>query len=214
MKLKNRRTKRPDLEDRMATETEYQQMSEAQTSTPPSPAPAPELPPQAHAQTGQPWAQPKYQDPRRKSPLLATILSACPGLGQIYVGYYAQGFTNILVVVSLISLINLDMEDLQPALGFFLAFYWLYNLVDAARRASFYNQALAGVDPSVLPDEMSLPDSSGSLLGGILLVAFGSIAFAHTMFGISAEWVRDWWPIALVGIGGYLIFRSTWTRSE
>jgi hypothetical protein len=198
----------------MATETEYQQMSEAQTSAPPAPAPAPETPPQAHGQGAQPWVQSKYQDPRRKSPLLATILSACPGLGQVYVGYYAQGFINILVVVSLISLLNMGMQDLEPALGFFLAFYWLHNLVDASRRASFYNQALAGVDPNVIPDEMSLPDSSGSLLGGILLVAFGAIAFAHTMFGISAEWVRDWWPLALVGTGGYLIFRSIWARSD
>ncbi len=197
----------------MATETEYQPASEAQTSTPPSPAPTPEFPPQAQVQAGQQWAQPKYQDPRRKSPLLATVLSACPGLGQVYVGYYAQGFTNILVVISLIALLNMDMEELQPALGFFLAFYWLYNLVDAARRASFYNQALAGLDSTTLPDEMSLQDSSGSLLGGVLLVAFGAIAFAHTMFGISAEWVQDWWPLALVGIGGYLIFRSTWSRS-
>jgi len=197
----------------MATETEFQQALEAQTSTPPSSAPTPEFPPQAQVQSGQQWAAPKYQDPRRKSPLLATVLSACPGLGQVYVGYYAQGFTNILVVISLIALLNIGVEDLQPAVGFFLAFYWLYNLVDAARRASFYNQALAGLDSTTLPDEMSLPDTKGSLLGGILLVAFGAIAFAHTQFGISAEWVRDWWPLALVGIGGYLIYRATGSRS-
>ena len=93
--------------------------------------------------------------------MLATILSACPGLGQVYVGYYSQGFTNILVVVSLIFLLNMDMQDLQPALGFFLAFYWLYNLVDAARRAQFYNHTLEGLDSKEMPDEMSLPDSRG-----------------------------------------------------
>ena len=44
-------------------------------------------------------------DPRRKSPWLAAILSAMPGLGQIYVGYYQQGFINALVVGGLIAII-------------------------------------------------------------------------------------------------------------
>lgn len=197
----------------MSTETEYRSDPEEQTSMPSS-SPPEGQPLQPKSQPAQAWVQPRYHDPRQKSPFIASVLSLCPGLGQVYVGYYAQGFTNILVVVSLIFLLNLDMEELQPALGFFLAFYWLYNLVDASRRASFYNQALAGYDSAKLPDELTLPDRSGSLLGGVLLVVFGIIAFAHTMFGISAEWVRDWWPLALVAIGGYLIFRSVSSASE
>ena len=35
-----------------------------------------------------------YDDPRRKSPVLALVLSLMPGLGQVYVGYYNQGFIN------------------------------------------------------------------------------------------------------------------------
>jgi len=35
----------------------------------------------------------------------------------------------------------------QPLLGFFLAFFWLFNIVDAARRATFYNEALVGLRP-------------------------------------------------------------------
>ena len=45
-------------------------------------------------------------DPRRKNPALAGILSAMPGLGQIYVGYYPRGFIHIMVVGILIALLN------------------------------------------------------------------------------------------------------------
>jgi TM2 domain-containing membrane protein YozV len=45
-------------------------------------------------------------DPRRKSPLFATFLSAMPGLGQVYVGYYQRGFINAVVVGTLIALLT------------------------------------------------------------------------------------------------------------
>jgi hypothetical protein len=34
------------------------------------------------------------------------------------------------------------------------------------------------------------------------------IVFSNTMFGVSLEWLREWWPLGLVAIGGYLIYSS------
>src|SRR5512135_301327 len=63
-------------------------------------------------------------DPRRKSPALAFILSGMPGLGQVYVGYYQQGFAHVLVVTTLILLLaSRSIHALAPAFGFFLAFF-------------------------------------------------------------------------------------------
>jgi hypothetical protein len=146
-------------------------------------------------------------DSRRKSPALATMMSMMPGLGQVYVGYYQQGFINILVVGSLIALLNTGVGDLDALVGIFLAFFWLYNLVDAGRRAVFYNQAVAGLGALEIPKDAPMPDHRGSLVGGILLIAFGALFFAHTQFDISLEWVQDWWPLALVLMGAYLIYR-------
>ncbi len=155
-------------------------------------------------------------DPRRKSPALATIMSAMPGLGQIYVGYYQQGFTNILVVAGTITLLSNSgrwgVSPLEPLLGVFLAFYWLYNLVDAGRRASFYNQALAGMESKALPEDLRLPSGAGSLAGGIALVVLGLIVFSNTMFGWSLEWLEKWWPLAIVLGGAYLIYRAARDR--
>jgi hypothetical protein len=145
-------------------------------------------------------------DPRKKSVMLAIILSAMPGLGQVYVGYYDLAFRNILVICGLIAIIaSGSAHRLEPVVGLFMAFYWLHNLVDAGRRASFYNQALAGLRPMDLPEDLKAPQPMGSLAGGVLLVAVGLVLFANTMFHIPLDWLASWWPLALVGAGAWLI---------
>jgi hypothetical protein len=152
------------------------------------------------------------EDPRRKSPLLASVMSLMPGLGQIYVGYYQHGFTNVLVVGTVIALLNsshqVGLWPLEPLLGLFLAFFWLYNIVDAGRRAAHYNHALAGLEPGALPEEIALPKGPGSLAGGVVLIAFGLVVFTNTMFGWSLEWVQRWWPLALVAAGAWLVYQA------
>jgi hypothetical protein len=147
-------------------------------------------------------------DPRRKSPVLASVMSLVPGLGQVYVGYYLQGFINILVVASLITMLSQGEKPLAPFLSIFMVFFWLYNIVDASRRATFYNQALDGLAPSDLLPEISLPDSGGSLVWGIALMAVGALALSHTLFGISLVWLNRWWPAALVLVGVCLVYKS------
>ena len=72
-------------------------------------------------------------NPMRKSPALAAWLSLMPGLGQIYVGYYKAGFITILVVVSIIMLLARSGDSVGPFLGSFLAFFWVFNMIDAHR---------------------------------------------------------------------------------
>jgi hypothetical protein len=148
-------------------------------------------------------------DPRRKSVMLAMLLSLMPGLGQVYVGYYNVGFRNILVVCGLVTLLSTNgMRELEPVVALFMGFFWLHNIVDAGRRASFYNQALAGIRPMELPEDMKAPQALGSLAGGVLLVAAGLLLFAHTMFYVSLDWLARWWPLALVGAGVWLVYRD------
>jgi hypothetical protein len=148
-----------------------------------------------------------YDDPRRKSPVLALVLSMMPGLGQIYVGYYQQGFTNALVVASIIGVLASNMAGgAEPLFGIFLAFYWLFNVVDAWRRATFYNNALAGIGPATLPEDFAVTSGRGTLAGGVALVLVGVIALSHTLFGVSLDWIRNWWPLALIGVGAWLIY--------
>ncbi|HEV8629981.1 MAG TPA: hypothetical protein VGV61_06655 [Thermoanaerobaculia bacterium] len=149
-------------------------------------------------------------DPRQKSPLLATVLSIMPGLGQVYTGYYQRGFFNASVVAVLITLLAAESTPgaLIPLLAILLAFFWLYNVVDAGRRATLYNMVLQGGGEIDLPRDFDMPGMVGSIPGGLAIIAAGAILLAHTAFGYSLEWVADWWPAGLVIFGGYLVWKA------
>jgi hypothetical protein len=153
-------------------------------------------------------------DPRRKSPLFATFLSAMPGLGQVYVGYYQRGFINAVVVGTLIALLTSNLGPLTPLAALFLAFFWLYNVVDAGRRALLYNEALAGRSGIELPEDFKTPGLHGSIPGGLAVVAVGGVLLSHTRFGLPLDWLNEWWPAALILFGVYLVARSVMGRSE
>lgn len=145
----------------------------------------------------------------RRSPFLAAFLSIAPGLGQIYIGYYQVGFVNVIVIASLLTLLATgQLGPLIPMASVFLAFFWLYNIVDAFRRAVLVNEALAGRGGIELPEEYSPPGLRGSVLGGAILIIVGLVLLSRTLFGVSLEWTEDWWPLAIVLFGGYLIFKA------
>jgi hypothetical protein len=156
-------------------------------------------------------------DPRRKSPLLACLLSVMPGLGQVYVGYYKMGFIHMAVwggALGMAVAAGDSFEALIAPLVVFLVFFYLYNIVDAGRRASFYNQALAGIDGLELPAEMSLPAPGGSVGGGAVLIAVGVILLSNTLWDISLAWLEDWWPVAPIAVGAWLVVRGLQEREK
>ena len=148
-------------------------------------------------------------DPRRKSPALACILSVMPGLGQIYVGYYKLGFIHTIIFgTTIVMLSNEFARPLIPLFGIFLGFFFLYNIVDAGRRAAFYNQALAGMAGVDVPSDMTLPSPGGSLAGGVVLIVVGFVLLSNTMFGIPWYWLEEWWHVAPIALGVYLFVRG------
>ncbi len=157
--------------------------------------------------------QVRMRDTRSKSPALAAVLSMMPGLGQVYVGYYQRGFVHAAVIASLITIISSGaLERLIPLFALFMSFFWLYNIIDAARRASLYNDALAG-NPSIeLPQDFKSPGIRGSIFGGAALIAVGFILLLHTRFGVSLDWVEEWWPVAPIIFGTYLFVRALQER--
>lgn len=152
-------------------------------------------------------------DPYCKSPFLATVLSFMPGLGQVYLGYYRQGFVNFTVVASLIGILNVDALDhtaIFPFLGMFLGFFWMFNLVDAYRRAVFVNRMMYRTESYENPEVYKNASREGNLASGVLLILIGAIGLARTLFDISLDWLRDWWPLIIVGFGAYLVSRALW----
>jgi hypothetical protein len=166
--------------------------------------PAPQPPPQPVAQT---------KDPRAKSVVLACILSGMPGLGQIYVGYYQRGFVHAVVIATLLAVANSGpLGGFGPMIGMFIAFFWLYNVIDAGRRAELYNQTLLGSEVIELPQNLKMPGVGGSIIGGLLLVAISSLLLAHTRFDMPLEWMQEWWPVAGLLLGLYLLVKGIMDR--
>jgi hypothetical protein len=118
---------------------------------PPAPPPPATPPPQAAAYATRPAAA--RPGLHRKSPGLACLLSLMPGVGQIYVGYYKLGFIHNIIFGSTIAFLTSvrGPNTLLPVMGIFLAFFSVYNIVDAGRRATLYNLALDGMEGTSYP---------------------------------------------------------------
>jgi len=145
-----------------------------------------------------------------KSPVLAGLLSVVPGIGQIFVGHYQRGFTNIVVIAMTVAFLNWARPvPLDILGGFFVGFYWIYNIVDAIRLAHFYNAALAGDSPT---DQAILPSRGGTVIGGVVLVVVAFVLVLHTNGVIPLDWLETWWPLIPLLFGIYLIYRGVQDR--
>lgn len=180
--------------------------SPSQTTPQPGPSYAQHAPPQTSVTHA--------TDPRRKSPVLACMLSMMPGLGQVYVGYYQRGFIHAIVVAILITVLaSNSLLQLTPLVAIFLAFFGLYNIIDAGRRATLYNQVLAGGSDIELPEDFKSPTIGGSIFGGLALLVIGFVMLLNTRFGVSLEWLEEWWPAIVMIFGAYLLMKALKERS-
>jgi hypothetical protein len=95
-----------------------------------------------------------------------------PGLGQIYLGYYQQGFTNMAIFAGCITALSSNrLEGIEPFIALGMAFFFMYNMIDANRRAHHLNRVAAGLSPEQFPDEFPLPKPRSSMFGGVIMIA-------------------------------------------
>lgn len=147
-------------------------------------------------------------NPMRKSPVLAGLLSLLPGLGQVYVGYYVTGFVHIVIVGALIATLN-SMEHDKPApfFGIFLAFFWMFGIIDAVRKVNLYNLHNSGEEEQPVPTD-------SPLIGAIVLLAAGVLFTLKITFGFPMGWLDKAWPLALLAGGLYLFWKYRKVRRE
>jgi hypothetical protein len=67
---------------------------------------------------------------------------------------------------------------------------------------------LAGRSGIELPEDFKTPALRGSIPGGIAIVAAGGVLLSHTRFRMPLDWLNEWWPVALIVFGIYLVARS------
>lgn len=142
----------------------------------------------------------KIEEEKRayKSPGGAALLSIVPGLGQIYNGQIVKAIGIIFLFVSLIILI--DIYSSGPLFPLLLAAVCLGGIVDAYRTAKLHNLISKGLAPA----ESLRMVPEGSIWWGISLIIVGLLFLLHN-FGIRLNWLGDFWPLLLIGIGVYLL---------
>ena len=145
----------------------------------------------------------------RKNPGLAALLSLFPGVGHIYNGLYMRGVTFFLVVACLIGIVVRGHE----LFGLAIAFFWIFNVIDAYRQATLINYGYAQ-DLGLLDMPKAPRAGQGGLMAGILLSLVGLIAVADQYFYIRLDWIFNLWPFALVAIGVWLIAASFRDRRQ
>ncbi len=162
----------------------------------PPPPPPPPPPPSGYGRHSLPY----------KSQAFAIVLAVIlPSMGHVYVGFYKQAFTILLIGASIVTLLaSGSASGMEPLLGMLVGFLYFYQIFDAGRRASLYNRVLETGQVGVSAENMDLPETN-PFVGGVILVSVGGIALLNTLFDFSLDWLADWWPVAMIGIGVWLI---------
>jgi hypothetical protein len=156
-------------------------------------------------------------EPRRrrhgeyKSVVAAAFLSVLPGGGQTYVGAYGRGFAHVMTFAVVVTILaNGNVYGLEPLLGIFLAFFCIYNLIDAMRLAQAYNNAVDLGLSSAESIQLNAPYGRGV---GIGLIVVGTVLLMQTRLGLDMRWLEDWWPVGIIAAGVWIV-RSSMKRGQ
>jgi len=152
------------------------------------------------------------------NPTVAGILGAIPlGFGAVYCGQYAKGLAHLGIFVLTIIGFSADVPwYVKMALGVFLGFFCVYQIMDAVRTA----RAIQTGEP--IPDPFGLqqmfgtgggtPDATGQRtetkvpMAAAILIGLGVLFLINTAFDFSLD---RYWPLILIVLGVYL-FAKHW----
>ncbi|HEX3822397.1 MAG TPA: DUF5668 domain-containing protein [Candidatus Sulfotelmatobacter sp.] len=151
------------------------------------------------------------------NPTVAGILGAIPlGLGAVYCGQYAKGLVYLGIFVTCIVGFSADLPwQGYAALGIFLGFFWVYQILDSIRTA----KAIQSGEPA--PDPLGLVQMFGGSTPGekpaatetstnipaaaAVLIGLGVLFLINTVFDFS---LHRYWPLILIVLGVWLFAKS------
>ena len=155
------------------------------------------------------FGQPSYQE-EGPLPVLAFILGFIPGVGAVYNGQYAKGVVHALLWGGLLgAAITSGQADQPGGVAVFvvlLALTSLYMPIEAVQTA----RALRRGEEL---DDMSGLLGTSSPVGGVVLIVLGVVFLLHSLgYWRLADVVR-FWPLALIALGGHILYRRVKEQS-
>jgi hypothetical protein len=137
---------------------------------------------------------------------LAFLLGFIPGVGAIYNGQYVKGLIHVVVMGLLISITsNEEMSgNLQPLFGMMIG-AWVFYMAFEAYHTAKKRQLGEPVDEfsSIVPRH---GQHSRFPLAPTVLIAVGLIFLLHNLDILRIGQIIRYWPIALIGLGVYMLY--------
>ena len=136
------------------------------------------------------------------------------GVGAVYTGQYAKGLAHLAIMTLLIAGASASDHGHGEALGiicgFGIAFFYVYQIIDAVRSAKAIQMAQPIPDPFGLAATFSggtKIETSKIPMGAIVLILLGVLFLLHTL-GLMEYGIDRFWPLILIFIGGWLFARN------
>jgi hypothetical protein len=145
------------------------------------------------------------------NPTVAGILGAIPfGIGAVYNGQYAKGLAHLGIFALLIAGCNSSGDTLPAISGIGIAFFVVYQIIDAVHSARAIQAGLPAPDPYGLGATFGggvKIETSKIPMGAVILILLGVIFLLHTM-GFAEYGLDRFWPLILIAVGGWLFARN------
>jgi hypothetical protein len=147
------------------------------------------------------------------NPTVAGILGAIPlGLGAVYCGQYAKGLAHLGIFVLAIVGFSYDLPwQGYTAIGIFLGFFWVYQILDAVRTAKAIQSGEPTPDPFGLAQTFSTGDKVETAkvpAAAAILIGLGVLFLLHTV-GLFEIGVGHFVSLILIVLGVWL-FAKHW----
>ncbi|HTC50176.1 MAG TPA: DUF5668 domain-containing protein [Candidatus Aquilonibacter sp.] len=136
------------------------------------------------------------------------------GVGAVYCSQYAKGLAHLLIFAMLIfASDHAGRWDFIFGIG--IAFFYVYQIIDAVRTAHALQAGLPAPDPYGLASTFSLGNVGGGEKGesknipavAVILIGLGVLFLLHTM-NIFEFGLDRFWPLILIFFGGWILARQ------
>jgi hypothetical protein len=153
-------------------------------------------------------ATPATPAPGTSHPGVALGLGIIPGLGAVYNGEYMKALIHVVVFAALVGAVtaagNSDSGGAYLAICIVLLVAFIsYMPIDAYRVAKLRQTGGGGPVPLFDGSPTNQP------VGAIILIALGMLFLLGNFGLLRGDWFEHGWPIALIALGVWLLFRRT-----
>lgn len=147
------------------------------------------------------------------SPGLAFLLGLIPGVGAIYNGQYAKGVVHVLILGLLITIESSGGGGgLYAVFGMLIGVFYFYMAFEAYHTA---RKRLLGEPVDEFSSLIQLrPDAGKFPMVPVLLIVLGVLFLLTNLDIVRLEQVLKYWPVALIGLGVWLLYERVAGSSQ